>query len=164
MGAVADSPEAIVYDEALRMVSEQRSTRDSLRTRAGILLAASSLVTSFLGGLALTRYQETHPKAELTLVAWSGVVAFLAVVALVVLILAPWKWTFAVSPKILIEDHLKIASRRDPDKLRWFLAEWLEVHHDRNAKKLNRLFLLFVLACGLLIYESVAWVLVIQQN
>ena len=39
----------VAYDEAVRALSEQQGVIDSLRTRAGILLSAAAITTSFLG-------------------------------------------------------------------------------------------------------------------
>lgn len=48
-----DFPYQIAYDEAVRALSQQQSTIDSLRTRAGLLLSAAAITTSFLGAQAL---------------------------------------------------------------------------------------------------------------
>jgi hypothetical protein len=159
---MADSTESIIYGEAVRMISEQRGVRDGLRTRAGTLLTAASLVTSFLGSVALSRYHDTHPHKGL---AWSGVAAFIGVVVLAVLILVPWwRWTFVMNPKILVEDHLLGPERTEPDRLRQFLAESYNAYFDQNAKTLDWMFRFFVIACALLIYEAVVWVLVLERG
>jgi hypothetical protein len=46
-------PERIAYEIAVRALAQQEGSLDDLRGRAGTLLAASSIVTSFLGGRAL---------------------------------------------------------------------------------------------------------------
>jgi hypothetical protein len=43
----------VAYDEAVRALSEQRDAIDSFRTRAGLLLSAAAITTSFLGAQAL---------------------------------------------------------------------------------------------------------------
>jgi hypothetical protein len=57
----APDPELItlVYNEAMRALSEQSSALDGLRTRAGLILTAASIASSFLGGLAL---QQARPR------------------------------------------------------------------------------------------------------
>jgi hypothetical protein len=45
--------EQLAYEEAKRAIDRQSDAFDGLRGRAGILLAAISLATSFFGGLAL---------------------------------------------------------------------------------------------------------------
>jgi hypothetical protein len=50
---VPASVEELAYVEAVRAIEEQSNVLAGLQTSAGTLLAASSLVTSFLGGRAL---------------------------------------------------------------------------------------------------------------
>jgi hypothetical protein len=50
---VAGELEELVYGLAQQALAEQDSTFDELRTRTGTLLAASSLVASFLGARAI---------------------------------------------------------------------------------------------------------------
>lgn len=45
----------VAYDEAVRALSEQQGVIDSFRTRAGLLLSAAAITTSFLGAQALDR-------------------------------------------------------------------------------------------------------------
>jgi hypothetical protein len=161
---VTDSTESIIYSEALRMISEQRIDRDSVRTRAGTLLTGASLVTSFLGGFALSRYHDAHPHTGLSALAWSAIAAFIAVVVLAVAILLPWRWTFVLSPTILVEDHLDGPTKTDPDALRRFLATTIEGHQEGNARMMRWLFFLFGVACACLIYEAVAWVLIFERG
>jgi hypothetical protein len=47
------SPYRIAYEEAVRALSQQHEMIDSLRTRAGLLLPAAAITTSFLGAQAL---------------------------------------------------------------------------------------------------------------
>src|SRR5205823_6120685 len=143
--------ESIIYSEALRMISGQRDDRDGLRARAGTLLTAASLVTSFLGGVALSRYHDAQPHAGLTFLAWSAIAAFIAVVVLAVGILLPWLWTFVLSPTVLVEDHLDGQTKTDPDTLRRFLATTIEGHQEKNARVLGVLFWLFGIACACLV-------------
>jgi MFS family permease len=160
---VADSTESLIYAEALRLISGQRDDRDALRARAGTLLSAASLVTAFLGGLALSHFRDTHPHGALTSLAWSALAAFIVVVVLVVVILLPWPWTFVLSPTVLVEDHLG-PIRTDPDQLRRFLATTMEEHHGKNKRVLGWLFFSFALASACLIYEAVAWLLIFERG
>lgn len=43
----------VAYEEAVRALSEQQAAIDSFRTRAGLLLSAAAITTSFLGAQAL---------------------------------------------------------------------------------------------------------------
>lgn len=139
-------------------MSESRADRDSVRARAGTLLTATSLITSFLGGLALTRYHDTHPHSGLTVLAWSAIGAFIVVVLSAVVILLPWPWTFILSPTILVEDHLEGERRTEPDELREFLSLILEGHQEQNGRAIARLLGVFSIGCGFLVYEAVVWI------
>jgi hypothetical protein len=48
--AVSDKPYELAYETSVRAIADQASVLESLRSRAGTLFAATSLVTSFLGG------------------------------------------------------------------------------------------------------------------
>jgi hypothetical protein len=45
----------LAYDASVRAIGDQASVREALRSRAGPIFAAAALVTSFLGGHALTQ-------------------------------------------------------------------------------------------------------------
>jgi hypothetical protein len=78
-----DGIEDLAYQEAIRGISEQREALGSLRTRAGILLTASSIVTSFLGSLALRR-------GEVSLAGWFAMGFFIISMGTALWVLLPW--------------------------------------------------------------------------
>ena len=47
------TPEELAYGESVRAIESQAGGLDELRTRTGVLLAAASIVASFLGAEAL---------------------------------------------------------------------------------------------------------------
>ncbi len=53
--AVSEKPYELAYEASIRAIDNQAATVESLRSRAGTILAATALVTSFLGGQAITR-------------------------------------------------------------------------------------------------------------
>lgn len=63
--------------------------------------------------------------------------AFVLAVIACICVLWPWRWTFALSSKVLTEDW--VATQRPEESLPLFLAEKLEVHYSANRKKLDRL-------------------------
>jgi hypothetical protein len=144
---MAETTAAIIYDEATRAIARQQTVLDGVRTRAGTLFAAASLVTAFLGGQALTH----HP--ALDFFAWAAIVVFVLLFASVLAILWPWRFQFVMSAKILIEDH---SQKAVPD-LQTYLAETWERNYDTNQLRIDRLFSLFRVACGFLSLEVVAW-------
>ena len=48
----------LTYDESIRGLDMQSATLDELRNRTGVLLAAASLSSAFLGATALEHHQE----------------------------------------------------------------------------------------------------------
>jgi len=52
---VAGVLEELAFDLSMQALSRQEHSLEDLRTRAGTLLAASSVVSSFLGATALNR-------------------------------------------------------------------------------------------------------------
>lgn len=58
----------LAYETSLRALTQQEASLNEIRSRAGTLLAASSIVASFLGGQALTNHS----------VGWLGLVALIA--------------------------------------------------------------------------------------
>jgi len=64
----------VAYDEAVRALSEQQAAIESVRTRAGLLLSAAAVTTSFLGAQALQ-------SGSSTFFSWLALLAFVAVAA-----------------------------------------------------------------------------------
>jgi hypothetical protein len=149
---MANTPEEIVYGESVRAITAQERTLDELRARAGTLLAAAAIATSFLGGQTL---QSHH---HLTGWSWAAILGFVGCAAGALIILLPWgNWWFVTSATTLIEDHLEKTPPATPAELYRFLACALEGHFDRNLHKLDVLQWLFRFATFLLAVEVVAW-------
>jgi hypothetical protein len=81
---VAGDFEKLAYEAALRSLDKQEGLLEELRSRTGVLLAASSLAASFLGQQA---FQHPHPGG---LVA-TALVAFVVSIGACVFILLPKK-------------------------------------------------------------------------
>ena len=125
---------------------------EGLQTRAGTLLAASSLVTSFLGGRALG--SDFH--------LWSIVVlgAFVATSLLTVGVLWPrHRWRFVVSPARLIAAARAGSTDDDVATAHEEVALRLEHMLDDNRTTLETLFRTFRFSCVFLIVEVAAWIL-----
>jgi len=144
---VAETSQAMIYEEARQAIGRQQAVLDGLRSRAGTLFAASSLVTAFLGGQALTRDN------ELDLFAWLAISSFVLLFALVLAILWPWGFRFVLSARILITDH----RQKSVPELETYLAEIWEKNYDLNQVRIDQLFWLFRGACVFLSLEVVVW-------
>lgn len=124
----------LAYEEAVRALRAQADEHDGLRTRAGTILAASLLVTSFFGGQALAN---TAQGGDLSL-AWTAVVAFLLAGLFSLGVLFPTDLRFGseVGDVVsLIENEppghdphrelsLSLARRLDSDRLRIKAMRW----------------------------------------
>lgn len=76
--------EKLAYEAALRGLDKQEGLLEELRTRTGVLLAASSLAASFLGQQG---FQQPSPRG----LAITALIAFVASIAASVFILLPKK-------------------------------------------------------------------------
>jgi hypothetical protein len=145
---LAASIEELAYGEAVRGLAEQSSVLEDLQSRAGTLLAASSLVTSFLGSRALNAGFDT----------WAvvAVVAFVLASLTVIGVLWPrHRWRFVISSSALLE--IGVAEQSLVTVYRE-LALRREAMYDDNSERMNQLFLLFRLSCIFLILEVIAWI------
>jgi hypothetical protein len=164
LAAFAATEEA-VYRESIRTLDEQAKVLDGLRSRAGALVAVSSLVTAFLGGQALTRSGtvvhvggRAVTEIHLDAVAWTAISLFCLVLLLCLLIVAPWRnWVFTHHPHRLIAVHLDPGPPSSLPEFHRTLAYWNGTHYDANGKKLRILSSLFAAACTLLAFETVLW-------
>jgi hypothetical protein len=144
---------ALVFGEARQLLDQQAGVVDIVRSRAGILLSAASIATSFLAGIAI-------PKGEGLRLFWSGpaALAFGVVVGLCVTILWPTRnWKFSSNPTDLVRSYL------DPTdvslaRAQRNLALWAQQWADGNAEKLRTMFILFEVACAFLAAEVAFWI------
>jgi hypothetical protein len=147
--------EELAYAESVRALDHQARALDELRSRTGLLLAAASIVASFLGAQALDG-------SDLDALASLGLLAFLAVIALSIPILMPRsEWLFAMSAKVLFThpDWVEIERAGGVTAMQRHLAEAMEVNWDANKLKLDLLFRRFTFAAGALGAEVVFWTL-----
>ena len=152
---MADSTQALAYEEALRGVTQQQQVLDGIRARASTLLGIAAISASFLGGVALNTDRPTGPT-------WIPIGAFVAVGLLTTWILLPIRgWTFSLDAKILIKEYVEGDSPAELPEMYRDLALYLGRHYVSNDRRLRRLFLLFKLASGLLVVEVVTWLLVL---
>src|SRR3954462_4992174 len=85
----------VAHDEAVRALSEQQASIESVRGRAGLLLSAAAITTSFLGAQVLEGGSLSFPS-------WIAVGSFAAVAVLSLTILWPRHWELTANPSELI--------------------------------------------------------------
>ncbi len=148
----------LAHQEGLRAIAQQQSVLDGLRSRAGTLLAVASLVTSFLGGLAL---QGRRPSGF----AWLAIALFVVAAGAVMYILAVRReWYFRTRPSVIIGSYIE----DDPPAPVWAmykqLAEHLEADFKANEDNMRPLFGAFQVANIALAAEVVVWLVMLWKR
>ena len=158
--------EAAIYDESVRTISEQSKLLDSLRTRAGTLLAAANIATAFLGGLALTRSPTAHAAspAHLHGLAWVAVGLFYFAFALSLIVLTPSRnWVFWHHPHDLLGVYIDPGPPTTLSEFRRTISYYNGTHYNRNGNRLRWLFGAFSVASLALAVEVVIWLVVLAR-
>ena len=151
----------IVYEAAVRGTQDQAGVLDGLRNRAGTVLAAGALVSSFLGGQAL------RSSTKLVFFSMSGFafVAFVLSALLTLLILWPFTFHFMLSPRAMLRGLSEHSGDRDePETFYEALALQLEARYDENAVKIRWLQWAFQLAILFLVAEVACWIVVLWRH
>jgi hypothetical protein len=148
---MAEELEVLALTFARDALDKQDAVLSELRARTGTLLAASSIVSSFLGATAIGRDG---------LSGWSVValVALAGGLALCVAILLPRSdLSFSIDGPRVYEDLYEL--RSDVLEVHQRLAYDLRRRWLENQRTVERLFGTFRLACGALALELAAWAL-----
>lgn len=157
MDADRDILYRVAYGEAVRALSEQQGVIDSFRTRAGLVLSAAAITTSFLGAQAL---EGGHSHWS----AWLALAAFVGVAAISLSILWPRRWEFTANPRDVIQTYIESEEPAPIDELHRDLSLHMHNSYSENRKGLEQLALFFQVACGLLAIEVVLWIIAIAST
>lgn len=154
---VADPRYALVFEETLRAIRGQQEALRDVRTHAGHLLTAASLVASFLGGLVL-RESSPRPPTLVTAANVLAVTTFVTVVALCIWIVLPRKgWVFTNSATVLLDGYVEAEQPAGIDEMHRQLALFMERHWDNNQDALTSRLTGLQVAAGLLAVTIAAW-------
>lgn len=150
----------LAYQEAKRALEDQESTVSETRSRAGQLIAAAAITTSFFGGQAITAHH-VHTTA------WFAIGCFIALSISVLVILWPrHDWEFALSPAKLIATYIEPTD--DPPVDLATIHRDLALHMgnsiERNRRQLRWVFVAFRVGALLLAGEVVAWVIALVHH
>jgi hypothetical protein len=144
-----DELERLAYDLALRTLGQQERVLEELRARTGVLLTATAVVASFLGGRAL----ETSGNEWLTL---TGAAASIVSIVLAVNVLLPKPgFTFALHGSAVYE-HFR-AERTPLREVHRILAYWIRAAWHENQGSIDRLIVFFRFSCGFLVLAIGLW-------
>ena len=159
--AVAVNPlGAVAYDEARKAVEGQAATLDSVQTRAGTLLAAAALVSSFLGGQALGQPTVSNGhivKTTVGLLGWLAIGTFVGVAALALAVLWPREWRFDMAAAPILDATRGTGINADDGRAQ--LAIYWDENYVSNKVTLDNVFWCYRGACVLLVVEAVFWIL-----
>jgi len=148
----------VAFDEGGRALDAQERTVNELRSRAGILVAAAAIVTSFFGSRAISG-------GELTAASWTATIAFALIGATVLVALWPRSdWEFSASPADFIATYVETDPPATPSLIHRDLALHRSASYDRNARQLRVLFTAFRFGLILLVVEVAAWTVALEQR
>lgn len=147
----ADARKRLVYEESTRAIQQQQASLDNLRARTGLLLAAASISSSFLGGQALSG-------EGLTPWSWFAIGALAAVGLCTILVLLPRRnWFFSNDVQTLLNGYVNHEHPATLDEMHVAIATYNQEHWTANQKTLNKLFAFFRVACAALVIEVAFW-------
>jgi hypothetical protein len=152
-----DSLYKVAYDEAVRALSEQQAAIESVRARAGLLLSAAAVTTSFLSAQALQG-------GRIGLFSWLALLCFVAVAVTSLAILWPRTWEFAAYPSGVVGSRIELAEDAQIEDLYRDLS--LRMHGSclENHLALKHLGAFFQVASALLTIEVILWVAAIASD
>jgi hypothetical protein len=144
---------ALVYNEAIRTLESQSRQLDEIRNRAGILLAASSIATSFLAGIAV-------PKGgKLSILSALAGLAFLVAAGLCVWLLRPrGEWRFRMEGAKAIRVALDARPQPTLPKMHRDFSKQMDCWAAKNETQLLEMLDQFGWASTALGVEVVLWV------
>ncbi len=152
LSARAGAGYELAFEEGVRGLARQEGQLDGLRARAGILLSAAVIATSFLG----TRALEGHVPSGWT---WVAIGCFVALAVAALALLWPRRdWSFSASPGRIIGLYLERDDPWELPALHRELALHLDAAYEANRSHLDDLIWAFRTACLFLVLEVLAWV------
>jgi hypothetical protein len=165
-----ETPYRLAYQASTRALDDQARVLESIRTRAGTIFAATALVTSFLGGIALSEVRAASASEVIHWHPWSftaaGIAFFVALAIVTLAILLPYRLRFSLSATEIIKILEERESAGDPVAAREAyreLALQQDEMYDDNARWVRALFWLFRGAILFLVLEVATWLVVLWR-
>lgn len=147
------APYSVAYEGALRSLSQQEASLASLHSRAGTLISAIAISTSFLGAQALR-------DGDFTCWTVAALAAFTLAILCCMVVLWPRKdrWIFRIDPATLAQ---RMADQPKVELSGWYrgLSEEIGKALDTNDESLKSLYYWFEAASALLLLEILFWIL-----
>jgi hypothetical protein len=148
----------IAYEESVKGIAVQETTLSSLRQVSAALGTVSGAAAIFLGKEVLAKGDSP------TLWIWTGFLAFIAVVVLVVLTQLPRRdWRFHMSAASIISQFANAAPPKNMETTYEVLAFYNEKNYALNANILNGLVILQYFAFIFIIAQIAAWLFALAK-
>lgn len=144
----------VAYDEAVRALSEQQAAIESVRARAGLLLSAAAVTTSFLGAQALQG-------AGSNLFSWLALAGFAGVATTLLALLWPRQWEFAADPHEVIGTYVESSEPARIEDLHRELSLHMCSSYLDNREGLQKLVVFFQIANVFFAVELMLWIVAI---
>lgn len=147
---------ALLLEQARQQLGQQSADLDVLRTRAVAMLSVAAVVAGLFG----TRLPDVHPGGMTITFVIIALILFAASVLLAVIVAAPrrnWEFTFKLDGLLTRVD----AGVAVPVDVTRNLAVWSETARYNNARRMDRLYLMFRIMCYLVGVQVVAWAIAV---
>lgn len=144
----------VAYEEAVRALSLQQEVIESIRGRAGLLLSAASITTSFLGAQALDG-GDSGPAS------WLALSIFVAVAVVALAILWPRDWELSANPSELIRSYIETDESTAIEALHRDLSLFMHNSYVENRRGLGSLATRLQVASALLTIDVILWIIAI---
>lgn len=152
---VPDVP-TMIYELALRSLDQQERELGELRSRTNTLLAAATLISSFLGAAAIREHDGLNTLAILALV------ALVTTGALSLYVLWPRELRFAIDARRTYDDLYPLLDDHAEAQLR--VAYGARDRYLRNKTTVDQLALAFQIAAVVLGVQTVLWALALAVS
>lgn len=155
-----ETPYRLAYEEALYATTDQAGVLDGLRARAGTILAAAAIVTSFLGGQALAT-DRIAARPPVGFFAWLAISAFILSALCTLWVLMPFGGRISLSAREILAIVEARLTTNDPVSVAETYQELAlrhEINYEENAQKMKPLFWAFRGAVFFLTVEVGFWV------
>jgi hypothetical protein len=154
----AESPDPryeILLQQVTRGITQQQAALDNLRARAGTLVAAAALVSSFLGAPTLAAHSH---KDGCILFLVLALIALAVVIFAAFKILLPYSWQWGIDGHRLLADYIEHESNpASVDEMRRDLSYHMQDDVNANTEKLESLFIWLQVAITAIGAEVVFW-------
>jgi hypothetical protein len=142
----------IAYEEAVRALSQQQTMIDGLRARAGLLLSAAAVTTSFLGAQALRHGAPSFAT-------WFALACFVGLSIAALAVLWPRRLEFTADPSNVIENCIESERPHTGAEIHRNLSLHMHDSYAENCAGYRPLALHFRLASALLTAEVLFWLI-----